>query len=58
MKTRNIFLAVLAASALFFSCEKPQPDGPDGPDVPNQVVTFPEVVKNFEVKPGETLTIK
>ena len=58
MKTRNIFLAVLAASALFFSCEKPQPDGPDGPDIPGQVVTFPEVVKNFEVKPGETLTIK
>ena len=57
MKTRNIFIAALAASALFFSCEKPEPDGPNGPDVPGQVVTFPEVVKNFEVKPGETLSL-
>ena len=61
MKTRNIFIAALAASALFFSCEKPEPDGPDGPagpEIPEVVVTFPELVTDFEVKPGSTLTLK
>ena len=61
MKKINIFLAALAASALFFSCDKPEPDGPDGPvdpEIPEVVVTFPELVKDFEVKPGATLTLK
>ena len=61
MKKINIFLAALAASALFFSCDKPEPDGPDGPvdpEIPEVVVTFPEVVKDFEVKPGAVLTLK
>ena len=38
----------------FASCEKP---GPDGPDTPEVTVTFPALVENYEVKPGETLSL-
>jgi len=56
---RNMFFAALAAGMLIVACDKPEPepDGPVDPVVPEVVVTFPEVVKNFEVKPGEILTL-
>lgn len=54
MKRINIFLAALAAMVAFASCEKPSPDGPDTPDV---TVTFPASVENYDVKPGQTLTL-
>lgn len=58
---RNMFFAALAAGVLFVACDKPEPEpGPDDPVdpvVPEVVVTFPDLVKNFEVKPGETLTL-
>lgn len=54
MKRINILLAALAAMVAFASCEKP---GPDGPDTPEVTVTFPALVENYEVKPGETLSL-
>ena len=54
MKRLNIFLAVLAAMCAFASCEKP---GPEGNDTPEVTVTFPALVENYEVKPGETLAL-
>lgn len=55
MKRILILFTALAALVAFASCEKPQPDGPD---VPAEVtVTFPELVENYEVKPGESLTV-
>lgn len=61
MSKFNILFAALAAGILFFSCDKPEPEpGPDGPVdpiVPEVVVTFPDLVENFEVKPGETLSL-
>ena len=58
MKRVNILLAALAAMVAFAACEKPEPDGPDTPDAPEEVtVTFPALVENYEVKPGETLTL-
>ena len=61
MNKFNILFAALAAGILFFSCDKPEPEpGPDGPVdpvVPEVVVTFPDVVENFEVKPGDTLSL-
>lgn len=61
MNKFNILFAALAAGILFFSCDKPEPEpGPDGPVdpvVPEVVVTFPDLVENFEVKPGDTLSL-
>lgn len=63
MNKFNILFAALAAGILFFSCDKPEPEpepGPGGtvdPVVPEVVVTFPDLVENFEVKPGETLSL-
>lgn len=54
MKKINIFLAALAALAFFASCEKPQPDGPDTPEI---TVTFPALVEDYEVSPGEKLSL-
>ena len=58
MKRFTIYLAALAALLAYTSCEKPEPDGPDTPDTPAEVtVTFPSLVENYEVSPGETLTL-
>lgn len=58
MKRFTIYLAALAALLAYTSCEKPEPDGPDTPDTPAEVtVTFPSLVENYEVAPGETLTL-
>ena len=54
MKKINIILAALAALAFFASCEKPQPDGPDTPEI---TVTFPALVEDYEVSPGEKLAL-
>ena len=54
MKKINIILAALAALAFFASCEKPQPDGPDTPEI---TVTFPALVEDYEVSPGEKLSL-
>ena len=58
MKRFTIYLAALAALLAYTSCEKPEPDDPDTPDTPAEVtVTFPSLVENYEVAPGETLTL-
>ena len=58
MKKIITIFAALAVFMSFASCERTEPDGPDGPDDPSKVtVTFPELVENYEVKPGETLTL-
>ena len=54
MKKINIILAALAALAFFASCEKPEPDGPDTPEI---TVTFPALVEDYEVSPGEKLAL-
>ena len=54
---RKIFYAALAAGALLVACEKqPEPE-PVDPVVPEVEVTFPDTLKNFEVKPGDTLAV-
>lgn len=58
MKKIITIFAAFAVLMSFASCERPEPDGPDVPDVPNEVtVTFPDLVENYEVKPGDTFTL-
>ena len=61
-KTMNImrkFAAFVAVSAFMVaSCDKPSTVDPDGPDTPGTVKpSFPSLVEDNEVVPGETLTL-
>lgn len=57
MKTKNIFrfaaVILTAVSMLALSsCEEP-----DEPDVPGEPANFPDLVENYDVAPGSTLTL-
>lgn len=55
----KIAAAVLSAGMMLIACERPEPDQPDDPNNGGVGVKpiFPDLVENYEVKPGETLEL-
>lgn len=52
MKKISLYMILVAAVAMFASCDRKEPETPE-----TVTPTFPAVVENYNVVPGETLTL-